>query len=164
MGVSTKEVVAFLSEELEKLHKQEQELHALQESLKATMLHIADNPRGNGAGPLTSKNLTEVAYHRLREVGEPVHRKALYDYLITQGLTIGGQNPVGNMTAHMSQDARFESVGDGHWGLVEWKSVVRLPNRSTSIDILRLAESVSGRRQGEEGQVDPFEVDPEDLP
>ena len=119
--MNSREVVEYLTEEVARLRQQRQNLQDIETKIQATILHLAAHPRTNGSGPATSKNLAEVAYQRLSREGRPMHRKLLYDYLIGAGVSVGGQNPVGNMTAHMSQDARFESVGDGSWGLVEWR-------------------------------------------
>ncbi len=62
-------------------------------------------------------------YQKLKDHGQPIHRKQLHRYAIEDmGLFVRGDNPVNNLTAHMSNDARFESTkGDGMWGLTEWR-------------------------------------------
>ncbi len=49
----------------------------------------------------------------------PLHRREIYDRLVRMGVQIGGQRPINNVSAHLSLDARFESVGNGKWRLSE---------------------------------------------
>lgn len=54
--------------------------------------------------------------------GGPVHYKAIYDALVAMGVRVKGEDPIKNTGAHLSSDARFESRGEGMWGLTEWSS------------------------------------------
>ena len=48
----------------------------------------------------------------------PLHRSDIHDRVIEMGVTVRGLNPINNVTAHMSLDPRFHSVGGGMWDLV----------------------------------------------
>ncbi len=49
----------------------------------------------------------------------PLHRRAIYDRVRDMGVTVRGENPVNNVSAHMSLDPRFQSVGGGLWDLTQ---------------------------------------------
>ncbi len=49
----------------------------------------------------------------------PLHRREIYERLVRLGVQIGGQNPISNVSAHLSLDPRFENVGAGVWQLTE---------------------------------------------
>ena len=108
-----------ISNELERLKEQKDELDKRVANLEGTLLYfreLMETEQPSSSPQIIKDNV----YNRLTHVGRPVHRKDLFEYLQQLGIKVNGQNPVGNMTAHMSQDDRFESVGDGRWGLLEW--------------------------------------------
>ena len=49
----------------------------------------------------------------------PLHRREIYDRVRDMGVTVRGKDPVGNVSAHMSLDPRFQSVGGGLWDLTQ---------------------------------------------
>ena len=49
----------------------------------------------------------------------PLHRRDIYDRVLEMGVTVRGKDPVCNVSAHMSLDPRFQSVGGGLWDLVQ---------------------------------------------
>ena len=110
-------VVEGIASELKRLESELAALSKNVENLRGALAHfesLADTPK-------TSQHLNEVAWDVLLAEGQPIHRKELYARLLELGVTIAGQDPVGNMTAHFSHDKRFESLGDGRWGLVAWR-------------------------------------------
>ena len=117
MSYST--TVKDISTELERLQEEKEKLDKRVEELKGTLLHFQELMESElpSSSPQTIKDAVRA---RLAQEGKPMHRKDLYDHLQQLGIRVNGQNPVGNMTAHMSQDDRFESVGDGRWGLRQW--------------------------------------------
>ncbi len=112
--------------ELESARNERDKWAGVAEALEVLIPHLTSLPatpaNGNGKSP-TSANLVEVLYQKLKDHGQPIHRKQLHRYAIEDmGLFVRGDNPVNNLTAHMSNDARFESTkGDGMWGLTEWR-------------------------------------------
>ena len=97
------------------------ELAAAEKAFKVVMDRLSRSAAVSKADHPTSPELMEFIERFLAEVGQPVHRKQILRHVISLGLHIRGQDPINNMTAHMSNDARFESTkGDGMWGLTEW--------------------------------------------
>lgn len=66
------------------------------------------------------KYLRNKAFTLLKEIGHPLHYKQIFNILTALGVEIGGQNPESNLLAHLSQDSRFKSLGEGRWGLEMW--------------------------------------------
>ena len=58
----------------------------------------------------------------------PLHRIEIHDRLVERGVQIGGQRPVNNVSAHLSNDSRFENVGRGVWQL-------STPDDETTVDV-----------------------------
>ena len=70
---------------------------------------------------LTEARLLRDALHNyLSLTGRPMNRRELLQYVVDMGIHVNGENPLNNIGAHMSNDARFESLGEGMWGLREW--------------------------------------------
>ena len=46
-----------------------------------------------------------------------LHRREIYDGLVKRCVQIGGQNPISNVSVHLSMDSRFENVGREVWQL-----------------------------------------------
>ena len=49
----------------------------------------------------------------------PLHRRVIHDRVVEMGVTVRGRDPVSNVTAHMSLDPRFHSIGGGMWDFVD---------------------------------------------
>ena len=49
----------------------------------------------------------------------PLHRRDIYERVLEMGVTVRGENPVNNVSAHMSLDPRFQSLGGGLWDLAQ---------------------------------------------
>ena len=47
----------------------------------------------------------------------PLHRQVIHGRLVEMGVRIGGRDPINNVSAHLSIDPRFRSVGSGVWEL-----------------------------------------------
>lgn len=109
--------------ELEIARKKRDKWAGVAKALEVLIPHLTSTPASGNGKPPTSANLAEVLYQKLKDLGQPIHRKQLHRYVTEDmGLFVRGDNPVNNLTAHMSNDARFESTkGDGMWGLTEWR-------------------------------------------
>ena len=58
----------------------------------------------------------------------PLHRRAILSYVQTvKGVYVGGNVPLRTLAAHLSNDPRFKSVGNGEWTLTTEPSNQRLP-------------------------------------
>ena len=121
-----REELVGLEKNIERLEARKRDLEHLRDQMAGTAsffetkIKKSDEPK-----------LAEVLYRRLAEMTAPVHRKDLYAFLKQQGVQVAGVNPINNMTAHMSGDARFKSYGDGMWGLTEWEGNRHQPTTQT---------------------------------
>ena len=79
------------------------------------------------------KELRNRAYDLLKGVGHPLLYTQVHDILDAMGVEIGGQSPPQNVIAHMSGDSRFETKGNGLWGLSEWSEAT--PANSPAVTI-----------------------------
>ena len=120
--MSRTSTIKDLTSELLRLEAQKRELDESVASLQRTLAHFESLPEDE-PGKSSTHVIRDTIHDILTEAKQPLHRSDLYNHLMEQGILVNGQNPLGNMTAHMSQDARFTSVGDGKWGL----SPFRLP-------------------------------------
>ena len=107
-----------LSEKRESILELKTDVAALERAM--AIYQHAQTKSANGV-PRTSPHLADVLYQLLSEAGQPVHRKKLLEDAQARGCVIGGKDTINTLTAHMSNDPRFESTkGDGMWGLAEW--------------------------------------------
>lgn len=95
-------------------------------SLQSTMAHLEGTLAYYETLPeeLTETEritVQEGAYRILKESGDPLNRHAIFEALKAMDIPVNGQQPLNNLTAHMSNDARIESLEKGSWGLREWR-------------------------------------------
>lgn len=116
-----------LDAEMDNLRSQVADLEKKIEHFSQVLVHFGEKGDAEGVTPTptngrtqTDPKLTDHLYQMLKDVGHPMHRRNLYKNLQALGIHVAGDHPVNNMTAHMSQDGRFESKGAGEWGLAEW--------------------------------------------
>ena len=83
-------------------------------------------------------SLRDAAYNILKEEGRPLTRQVVFDKITHMGIDIPGQQPLNNVTAHMSNDARIESLGNNLWALREW----RQQHTKSGAAIVRQADSI----------------------
>ena len=57
------------------------------------------------------------AIEDILSLNSPLHRREIHDRLVKMGVSIGGQDSVSNVSAHLSLDPRFENVDRGLWAL-----------------------------------------------
>ena len=107
-----------LTEKRESISELQKDAAALERAM--AIYQHAQTKFANGV-PRTSPHLADVLYQLLSEAGQPVHRKKLLEDAVARGCVIGGKDTINTLTAHMSNDPRFESTkGDGMWGLAAW--------------------------------------------
>ena len=95
-------------------------------SLQSTMAHLEGTLAYYETLPdeLTETEpitVQEGAYRTLKDAGAPLDRHAIYNDLKAMRIPVNGQQPLNTLTAHMSNDARIESLKNGSWGLREWR-------------------------------------------
>lgn len=66
-----------------------------------------------------SKVFRDAAYRYLEGRTEPTPTRELFDALVSQEVEIPGENPAGNLSAHLSRDPRFTSFGRHGWQLAK---------------------------------------------
>lgn len=50
----------------------------------------------------------------------PLHYTDIFERLQIAGIEVKGKDPLRNVSAHLSNDQRFTSIGKGYWGLASW--------------------------------------------
>ena len=74
---------------------------------------------GDDAGDSSGAVGLDDAIFAVLSAERPMHRSDIHDRVVEMGVKVRGLNPVNNVTAHMSLDPRFHSVGGGMWDLVD---------------------------------------------
>ena len=74
--------------------------------------------QSDDSDPSESGSLNDAIFAVL-SAERPMHRRDIHDRVVEMGVRVRGQDPVNNVTAHMSHDPRFHSVGGGMWDLVD---------------------------------------------
>ena len=91
------------------------------------LMRRPDAPQ-NGSPGASPGSIREEAYKILKKNFKPMSKAQIYEELKRHGLIVGGQMPLQNLSAHLSNDSRIEVVGDGVWGLTEWRSQAKKPS------------------------------------
>ena len=120
--MSSSDIVGEIGAELGRLIEQRDELDLTIQALQRTIQHLMAN-NCEEAGEERGSNvrgLSNALYQCLAKAEQPMHLRTLYDFLANSGFQVVGDNPLNNMGNHMSNDPRFESLGEGTWGLWKW--------------------------------------------
>lgn len=59
----------------------------------------------------------------LRERGQPIHYRDIYERLVQDGVQVGGKDPAGTLLARYFDDPRLYRPARGTYGLAEWREV-----------------------------------------
>lgn len=106
---------------------EEQVLH-----LRGVLTYFTDAARQIDEPSQPAKGVRNEMMAILTEAGQPLHYRELYDRLLARGVVVSGKDPAKNVGAHLSNDSRFESLGNGRWGLAGgFGKVRRLDGRET---------------------------------
>ena len=92
-------------------------LYASANQLRVSALDFSESS-GSGQSTTSTPQLSDAIYCILRSGGS-LHRGTIYERLVEMGFQIGGQHPINNMSARLSLDTRFKSLGGGVWTLAE---------------------------------------------
>ena len=125
---------------IDRLQAEKQRIDEQVQALESSLRYFESQERGD-APPPPDATLPNSNQTRLEAVGqEPrqgadsslrdaiadilsvdgtLHRRDIYERLVNRGVQIGGQNPISNVSAHLSIDSRFENVGRGLWQLAK---------------------------------------------
>ena len=120
--MSSSDIVGEIGAELGRLIEQRDELDLTIQALQRTIQHLMANSyeeageeRGSNA-----RALNNALYLCLSKAEQPMHLRVLYDFLVNSDLHVASDNPLNSIGAHMSNDPRFEGLGEGVWGLWKW--------------------------------------------
>lgn len=143
--MTRKIVIQSLRRELKAIKEQIERLQNKSEGLQVTLDHfltLRDDP-DVVAEPSANPAIRVGAYRILQQARKPLHKVAIHELLENLGIPVGGQNPLQNISAHMSLDPRIESLGNGFWGLSEWgRSKERADEPSKARDLIRAGPEV----------------------
>ena len=118
------EVLSLLTARLEAVEAQIAELTAQAGAYRrviADLARVDAEQRASGSRGGTEKTLASLMESILLEHGRPLHYRDIHQRLTALGIDVPGQDPVKNVGAHLSGDARFERVERGIWGLAAWR-------------------------------------------
>ena len=125
---------------IDRLQAEKQRIDEQVQALESSLRYFESQERGDAPPPpdatLPNSNQTRLeavgqesrqgADNSLRDaiadilsVDGTLHRRDIYERLVNRGVQIGGQNPISNVSAHLSIDSRFENVGRGLWQLAK---------------------------------------------
>ena len=83
--------------------------------------------RGEGRRQRNAGDIRDAMEEALKNEG-PLHRRELYERLVERGWSLGAEDPLGYVSSRLSTDPRFESLGNGMWGLAGALNEAEPPN------------------------------------
>ena len=100
----------------------QQELDEVESMINGLQLYLKTRlPKAAKSGGSPISGVDHIA-NILRRAGEPLHYKEILKRLETEEKApLRGKKPTSNMTGTLSAGPRFKKMGDGYWGLTEWK-------------------------------------------
>lgn len=84
------------------------------------VLEMLEGKSGTDGDDVQPKQIRNELVEILADLKHPVHYGELLGRLKDRGLSVGGKDPLRNIAAHLSNDERFRSSGNGLWGLASW--------------------------------------------
>ncbi|MBV9358163.1 MAG: winged helix-turn-helix domain-containing protein [Chloroflexi bacterium] len=118
------EVLDLLSTRLAAVEAQLAELTAQADAYRRVIADLSRaeaERRAAGARASSQQTLASLIESILLEQGRPLHYRDIHRRLTALGVDVPGKDPVKNVGAHLSGDARFERVERGIWGLAAWR-------------------------------------------
>lgn len=114
-----------MKDTLAKLEAEHEQRAKRIEAFRHVIAYYEEN--GEDAESLTtpSTEMDEAMEAILESKGKPLHRTEIYNRLQEGGMRVGGQDPLSNVSAHLSLGDKFKSLGEGNWGLVRWGIITR---------------------------------------
>lgn len=65
----------------------------------------------------TAEVISDGAHACIMAAGRPLHRRDIRYYLAERDIVVAGKDPLGNLSAYLSRDRRFVSLGKGIWDI-----------------------------------------------
>ena len=94
------------------------------EAFRSVISYYETHPQQDMMPYATRVLVVDAAFDILENQGGFLHyRDQLYPAIVERGINVAGQDPARNLAAYLSGDKarRFESQGEGRWGLKAWK-------------------------------------------
>ena len=112
--------ISDLKDAIRRLEVRKREIDRQYDALVATLGYF-ENPEAPETLPEQDATHPETsmgdAMEHILGSESPLHRREIYNRLLDMGVPVRGQRPIDNVSAHLSHDARFETLGDGRWAL-----------------------------------------------
>ena len=89
--------------------------------LQAPARPVARSPRARSPRPIDGTTDADRVVALLRDRGQPIHYRDIYDRLVQDGVQVGGKDPAGTLLARYFDDPRLYRPARGTYGLAEWK-------------------------------------------
>ncbi len=141
-----------LEEARERLAQAEREVNAL--TIAIEIMRNVEESAEEAAPPKALRNeMVEI----LRDEGKSLHYSEIFDRLTARGIAVSGKDPKRNVGAHLSNDDRFESLGNGEWGLASWR-------QRPSSHVVSLRGRVHAMPTMAQTQSPPWDDEPPDAP
>ena len=115
--------LAEISAERAQLAPQIEHLRALlgKAPLQTPARPIARTPRARSPRPVDGTTDADRVVALLRDRGQPIHYRDIYDRLVQDGVQVGGKDPAGTLLARYFDDPRLYRPARGTYGLAEWR-------------------------------------------
>ena len=111
------DAIGGIDGEIRGLDERKAELQRQRGALVTTLRYFGGDAPDPPAATSGGNSLNDAIFAVLSEES-PLHRRDIYDRIVKMGVRVRGQDPVNNVTAHMSHDPRFHSIGGGMWDFV----------------------------------------------
>ena len=115
--------LAEISAQRARIAPQIEHLRALlgKDPLQTPVRPVARAPRARSPRPVDGSTDADRVVALLRDRGQPIHYREIYDCLTQDGVQVGGKDPAGTLLARYFDDPRLYRPARGTYGLVEWR-------------------------------------------
>ena len=121
------DAIGGIDGEIRGLDERKAELQRQRGALITTLRYFGGDMPDPPAATSGGNSLNDAIFAVLSEES-PLHRRDIHDRIVKMGVRVRGQDPVNNVTAHMSHDPRFHSVGGGMWDFVNPPTTAEEPS------------------------------------
>ena len=118
-------------------------------------LGIVQEPKPSHAEGTYTAGITAAIYDLL-VADRPLHRQEILEKLGAQEFYVSGKDKLGTISAYLSTDQRFASVGKGQWTLADAPS-----KTGQAVQPLQVAQPVQIVTDGHHIRLEPSQIDSE---
>ncbi|MBI3968098.1 MAG: winged helix-turn-helix domain-containing protein [Chloroflexi bacterium] len=138
-----------LRETLEEIEAERERLAQEAEHFRAVIAYYESLGEGVEDGAhVPAKAMDNAMWRILEEEGKPLHIRDIHERLRQRGIHVPGKIPANNVSAHLSNDPRFENVGKGVWGLKSWRKAQQRAAALTAGQQPRTSSAAADARTG----------------